>query len=153
MPLTYTEPFDLCRSVPPKPHMNRQLKRKLAGARCNKILIVDDDPILRLGLNVRLRASSYDLCFANDGESAVVAAVAEKPDLIVLDIGLPRGDGYFVMQSITALPELADVPVIVLTARDGFTHEKLCRDAGAKRFFEKPVDNRVLLTAIRELVG
>jgi len=56
------------------------------------------------------------------------------------------------MQSLNALPELAEVPVIVLTARDGFTHERRCLDAGAKRFFEKPVSVRRLLTAIRQLV-
>ncbi len=127
--------------------------RKLANASGNKILIVDDDPTLCLGLNVRLRASHYDLCFAHDGEFALSVALIEKPDLIILDLGLPRGDGYFVLHAIKKLPELAAVPVIVLTARDRFTHESLCRDAGAKRFFEKPVDNRLLLNTIEELVN
>ena len=77
----------------------------------------------------------------------------EMPDLIILDIGLPGCDGYSVMRCLNAFPELADVPVIVLTGRDGFTHERRCREAGAKRFFEKPVTNLHLMTAIQQLLG
>jgi CheY-like chemotaxis protein len=57
------------------------------------------------------------------------------------------------MQDLHAFPELADVPVIVLTARNAFTDERRCRDAGAKRFFEKPVANLRLITAIQQLLG
>jgi DNA-binding response OmpR family regulator len=136
-----------------QPNKVTPVNRKLAKATGNKILVVDDDPTLCLGLNVRLRANHYDLCFAHDGEFALSVALIEKPDLIILDLGLPRGDGYFVLHTIKKLPELAAVPVIVLTARDRFTHEALCRDAGAKRFFEKPVNNRLLLKTIEELVN
>jgi DNA-binding response OmpR family regulator len=115
------------------------------------LLVVDDDPTLCLGLNVRL--NHYDLCFAHDGEFALSVALIEKPDLIILDLGLPRGDGYFVLHTIKKLPELAAVPVIVLTARERSTHESLCLDAGAKRFLEKPVNNRLLLKTIEELVN
>ena len=122
--------------------------------RCgNKILVIDDDPDLCLGLHIRLGANYYDTCFANDAESAFNTALAEMPDLIILDIGLPDYDGYFVMESLSVFPELADVPIIVLTARNRFIHEKRCRDAGVKRFFEKPVDDRRLLTAIRQFLG
>jgi CheY-like chemotaxis protein len=127
--------------------------RKLANASAKKLLVVDDDPILCLGLNVRLRANHYDLCFAHEGEAALRVALIEKPDLILLDLSLPRGDGYFVLHSIKMIPELAAVPVIVLTARDKFTDESLCLDAGAKRFFEKPVSNCLLLKTIEELVN
>jgi CheY-like chemotaxis protein len=144
----YESRADLCQTINSRP-----VNRKLANASGNKILVVDDDPILCLGLNVRLKANYYDLCFAHDGESALSVALIEKPDLIILDLGLPRGDGYFVLQSMHRLPEIADVPVIVLTARDRFTHESLCLGAGAKRFFEKPVSNRLLLKTIEELVN
>jgi two-component system, cell cycle response regulator len=149
LPQTCNEPrADLSQS--------RQLKlvsRKLKRTRVsNKILIIDDDPFVCLGMKLRLEANYYHPCFAHDAESALSAALIEMPDLIILDIGLPHRDGYFVMQSLNALPELAHIPVIILTARDGFTHERRCRDAGAERFFEKPVSNRCLLTAIRELV-
>jgi DNA-binding response OmpR family regulator len=129
-----------------------KLNRNLARTGGNKILVIDDDQMLCLGINTRLKANDYNPCFAHDAESALSTALAEMPDLIILDIGLPGRDGYSVMQSLH-VTELADVPVIVLTARDAFTHQRRCRDAGAKRFFEKPVTNLRLMTAIQQLLG
>jgi CheY-like chemotaxis protein len=57
------------------------------------------------------------------------------------------------MEGLRAFPELAEVPIVVLTARNRFTHEKRCRDAGVKRLFEKPVEDQVLLLAIRQYLG
>jgi DNA-binding response OmpR family regulator len=125
-------------------------KTKRTGG--TKILIIDDDLDLCLGLRVRLQAS-YDTYFANDAGSGLSMAFTEMPDVIILDIGLPDYDGYFLMDSFSEIPGLARVPVIVLTARDRFTHEWRCHDAGAKLFFQKPIDNRTLLAAIEELVG
>lgn len=130
-----------------------KLNRNLARTGGNKILVIDDDQILCLGIDTRLKANDYNPCFAHDAESAVSTALAEMPDLIILDIGLPGRDGYFVMQRLNAFPELADVPVIVLTGRNAFTHQKRCHDAGVKRFFEKPVTNLHLMTAIQQLLG
>src|SRR5580658_1406829 len=108
------------------------LNRDPAGTGGNKILVIDDDRILCLGLKARLKANDYDPCFAHDAESALGTALAEMPDLIILDIGLPGQDGYSVMQNFQAFPELVDVPVIVLTGRNAFTHQRRCREAGAK---------------------
>lgn len=145
--VAYHEPYDdLCQPAPLK-----LAKRKLTR-KGGKILVIDDDHLLCLGLEVRLKANYYDACFVHDAEFAIDAALTEMPDLIILDISLPGADGYFVMQSLKAFPQLADVPVIVLSGRDGFTHERRCRDAGAKRFFEKPADIRDLLTAIGQLM-
>src|ERR1039458_3619708 len=63
-----------------------------------KILIVDDDPDLRRGLNLRLRANHYETAYATDGFSAISMAQKERPDLIILDLGLPAGDGFVVME-------------------------------------------------------
>ena len=145
--IDYERHADLCLPV------RLKLKRKLATKRGNKILVIDDDQILCLGIDVRLKANYYNPCFAHDAESALTTALTERPDLIILDIGLPGGDGYSVMRGLNAFPELANVPVIVLTGRDGFTHERRCREAGANRFFEKPVTNLHLMTAIQQLLG
>jgi DNA-binding response OmpR family regulator len=145
--IDYERHADLCLPV------RLKLKRNLATTRGNKILVIDDDQILCLGIDIRLKANYYDPCFAHDAESALSTALTEMPDLIILDIGLPGCDGYSVMRCLKTFPELADVPVIVLTGRDGFTHEKRCREAGAKRFFEKPVTNLHLMTAIQQLLG
>jgi CheY-like chemotaxis protein len=134
--------------LPRQPELNRNL-----AIRGNKILVIDDDRVLCIGFDIRLIANNYNPCFAHDAESALSIALSEMPSLIILDIGLPGHDGYFVMQRFKEFPTLAHVPIIVLTARDAFTHQKRCRDAGAKRFFEKPVSIPHLMTAIRQLVG
>jgi DNA-binding response OmpR family regulator len=95
----------------------------------------------------------YDTCVANDAGTGLSMAFTEMPDVVILDIGLSDYDGYFFMKNLSEIPGLACVPVIVLTARDRFTHEWRCHDAGAKRFFQKPIDNRSLLVAIEQLVG
>ncbi|HEV7220942.1 MAG TPA: response regulator [Terriglobales bacterium] len=92
-----------------------------------KILIVDDDPELRRGLNLRLRANHYDTAYATDGVSAMAMAQKEKPDLIILDIGLPAGDGYVVLDRLQENASLSCIPVIVLTARDPqYNKDRIC---------------------------
>ena len=118
-----------------------------------KILIVDDDPDLRRGLNLRLRSQHYDTAYATDGFSAIAMAQKEKPDLIILDIGLPAGDGFVVLERLQQNASLSTIPVIVLSARDPqSTREKTMR-AGATAFFQKPADNAELLNAIRAVLS
>jgi DNA-binding response OmpR family regulator len=114
-----------------------------------KILIVDDDPDLRRGLNLRLRANDYETAFATDGVSAIAIAQKERPSLIILDLGLPAGDGFSVLERLQQSAHLASIPVIVLTASDPPpTRERLMK-AGATAFFQKPANNGELLSAIR----
>ena len=118
-----------------------------------KILIVDDDPDVRAGLNIRLRANGYDTAFASDAMSAVLEARKSTPDLILLDLGLPAGDGFVVMQRLKALPALAVVPVIVVSARDRQANENRATMAGAVAYFQKPFEDAALLAAIRNALG
>jgi DNA-binding response OmpR family regulator len=90
---------------------------------------------------------------ASDAVSAVSEARKENPDLIVLDLGLPAGDGYLVMERLSNIESLASIPVIVFTAREEATHKQRALDAGAKAFFQKPVDHAVLLNTIEEILG
>jgi DNA-binding response OmpR family regulator len=133
-------------------HKLEALNRKPKSTHGSKILIIDDDLDLCLGLRIRLQPN-YDTNFANDAGTGLSMAFAEMPDVIIIDIGLPDYDGYFLLQSLSDVPGLADVPVIVLTARDRSTDEWRCREAGAKRFFQKPIDNRTLSVAIEQLIG
>lgn len=114
-----------------------------------KILIVDDDADIRRGLNVRLRASGYDTVYAEDALGAIMTAQKERPDLILLDLGLPCGDGFSVLERRRELPALADIPVIVVTARDdNGQSERRALALGAVGFFQKPVEHAALLSAI-----
>ncbi len=114
-----------------------------------KILIVDDDPDLRQALRLRLRANHFDTVNAGDGYSAIAQAYKEQPDLIILDLGLPAGDGFVVLDRLQRDDKLSNIPVIVLTARDPQSSEQQVLQAGASSFFQKPADNAELLEVIR----
>ena len=117
------------------------------------ILIVDDDPDVRLGLHLRLKANHYDVIFAADGMASIAEARKHIPDLIILDLGLPAGDGFSVMERLKANDSLALIPVIVLSARDRAANMDRALKAGAKAFLQKPVDNTQLLSVIRQVLG
>jgi len=114
-----------------------------------RILIVDDDPDLRQALRLRLRANHYDTVSAVDGYSAIAQAYKEQPDLIILDLGLPAGDGYVVLDRLQRDDRLSTIPVVVLTARDPQSNEQRVLQSGAAAFFQKPADNTELLEVIR----
>src|SRR5438445_8964518 len=114
-----------------------------------KILIVDDDPDLRQALRLRLRANQYDTVHAVDGYSAIALAYKETPNLIILDLGLPAGDGFVVLDRLQKDDKLSTIPVIVLTARDAQSSEQMALRSGAAAFFQKPADNADLLSVIR----
>ena len=114
-----------------------------------KILIVDDDPDLRQALRLRLRANHYETINAVDGYSAIAQAYKEHPNLIILDLGLPAGDGFTVLDRLQRDDKLSTIPVVVLTARDPQSNEQRAFEMGAAAFFQKPADNAELLNVIR----
>ena len=114
-----------------------------------KILIVDDDPDLRRALKIRLQANHYDTVQASDGYSAISVAQKERPNLIILDLGLPVGDGFVVLKRLQDSDSLSTIPVIVLSARDPQFNEQKTLQLGATAFFQKPADNNELLDLIR----
>ena len=115
----------------------------------HKILIVDDDPDLLRALRLRLRANNYEVATASDGYAAIASAQKEKPSLIILDLGLPVGDGFVVLDRLQNSDALSGIPVIVLSARDPQMNEERALKAGAAAFFQKPADNDELLNVIR----
>ncbi len=113
-----------------------------------KILIVDDDPDLCQALKLRLRANHYDTVHAVDGYSAIALAYKEHPNLIILDLGLPAGNGFVVLARLQDDDKLSRIPVIVLTARDPQGNEQRALQSGACAFFQKPADNVQLMDVI-----
>jgi DNA-binding response OmpR family regulator len=118
-----------------------------------KILIVDDDPDVRLGLHVCLKANHYDVIFAADGMASIAEARKHMPDLIILDLGLPAGDGFSVMERLKKNDSLSLIPVIVVSARDRSANKDRALKAGATAYLQKPVDNGQLLSVIRKALG
>jgi DNA-binding response OmpR family regulator len=116
-----------------------------------RILIVEDDQDIRQGLIVRLRASGYELLWSGDAISTTQIVQKEKPDLIILDLGLPGGDGFLVMDRLNALS--FRTPIIVLSARDPLPNKERALKAGAFAFLQKPVDNEILLKTIQDCMA
>jgi DNA-binding response OmpR family regulator len=118
-----------------------------------KILIVEDDPDVLQGMQLRLRAQHFDTFTAEDAISCMTEARKNEPDLIILDLGLPGGDGWVLMNRFKSMPSLAGVPVIVVSGRDIRANQKRIVQSGAKAFLKKPVDNALLLAVIRQALG
>jgi DNA-binding response OmpR family regulator len=118
-----------------------------------KILIVDDDQDIRRLLGHRLKSEGFEAVFAGDAIAAVNAARKEEPDLILLDLGLPAGDGRVVMERMQAMPALEGIPVIIITARDLTMERASLEQTGAVAMFQKPFDYDELLAAIRSALG
>jgi len=118
-----------------------------------RILIVDDDQDIRKLLGHRLKADGFEPIFAGDAISAVNQARKEQPDLILLDLMLPAGDGYVVMERLKAMPALEGVPIIVVSARDPATERDRAWEAGVDAFFRKPFEYAELVSAVRKVLG
>lgn len=118
----------------------------------HRILVIEDDAETRLALKVRFESAGYDVSFSADAATALIQARKASPDLILLDLGIPCGDGFLVLERMQRIPELEGIPVIVLTARDPAAAKQKALSAGASEFFQKPVDNDELLRAIEGLL-
>ena len=118
-----------------------------------KVLLVEDDKDNVRAMAVRLKAYGYQLVVAHDAVSAISTARKEKPDVIVLDLGLPGGDGFIVMQRLKSNVDLMLVPIVVVSARDPLSNESRALEAGAEAFLQKPVDNDQLLAALERTMA
>jgi CheY-like chemotaxis protein len=118
-----------------------------------RILVVEDDADQRLAISIRLKANKYAPVFAGDGVSALAAAQRERPDLIVLDLGLPGGDGFTVLDRMRMIPRLAGIPIVVLTAQDPVAVRDRVLALGAQAFLSKPVDSVEFVAVIQAALG
>lgn len=115
-----------------------------------RILVVEDDADQRSALAQRLRFEGYEAMFAADAPSATRLARISRPDLIILDLGLPGGDGYLVMERLRMIPALSTIPVLVLSAREATQEKERARAAGAFAYHQKPITNVALRAAIQQ---
>jgi len=117
----------------------------------HKILIVDDDQQVSLALSIRLKASGYEAAVSHDGETALAKMAGYMPDIVLLDIRMPGIDGFEVIRRMKEDAQLANIPVIFVSANAQETAKRAALSAGGRYFLEKPFDSKVLLSTI-ELV-
>lgn len=118
-----------------------------------KILLVEDDPDISRGLAIRLKAKGYDVVAAPDATVAMTMALREQPDLVIMDIGLPGGDGHMVMDRLTRNTRTAATPVIFLSARAQQSDIQRALDQGAAGYLTKPYRSEELLSMIETVLG
>lgn len=116
------------------------------------ILIVEDNPVNRKLLVTVLRPHGYRLLTAVDGEEALAVACQERPDLILMDLQLPRLNGYAATQRLKELPETAQIPVVALTAHAMPEERRHAQDVGFDGYITKPIDTRTFPAQIREIL-
>lgn len=113
-----------------------------------KVLIADDDAQLVRALAVTLAARGYDVVTARDGRAAIDSVITERPDLVLLDLGMPRLDGIGVLEGVRAWSQ---VPVLVLSGRTDSSDKVDALDAGADDYVTKPFQMDELLARLRAL--
>jgi len=116
------------------------------------ILYVEDNELNRKIVRDLLRRTSYRLLEAPDGEAGLALAVAQRPDLILMDIQLPKVSGIDAMRSLRSEPRTATTPIIAITSFALSGDDQRAKDAGASAYLAKPYSPRELLAKIRELV-
>ncbi|MEO5988218.1 MAG: response regulator [Candidatus Eisenbacteria bacterium] len=114
-----------------------------------RVLIVDDEPDLLVVLHFGLEVEGFDVLEASDGEQGLNMAREHTPDLIVLDLMLPRLDGYKVCRALKFDERYRRIPIFILSARSGETDRRLALDLGADAFITKPYDIQDLVSRIR----
>ena len=117
-----------------------------------KILVIDDEPELVKAITIRFKASGYEVTPAFDGQEGIDKSGEIKPDLILLDIIMPKMDGYQVCKKLKSDPESKDIPIIIFTASGQRDLEKRCMAIGAKGVIMKPFEATELLELVNKLL-
>jgi len=119
----------------------------------SKILIIEDNMDVAGLLNDLLAQNNYETVVCYDGVQGREFAQREKPDLILLDLMLPGGGGFFVLERLSLSSLTRNIPVVVLTASKDKEHRQKAIDMGVTAFVEKPYDNKQLLTIIQGILN
>ena len=118
-----------------------------------RILVVDDEPSIALSLEYLMKRAGYQVAVATDGEAAVAAIEAAPPDLVVLDVMMPKLDGFELCRRIRADPRTRSVKVIILSAKGRDVDVAKGMGLGADAYVTKPFSTKELVARVAELVG
>lgn len=119
----------------------------------NKILVVDDEPNIVLSLEFLMKQAGFQVRTASDGEAALAAIAAEPPDLVLLDVMMPRKNGYEVCQAIRANPVWKGTRIIMLTAKGREVEREKGLALGADDYITKPFSTQEVVERVRELLA
>ncbi len=117
-----------------------------------KILIIDDELDMVKAITIRFKASGYEIIPASDGQEGVDKAQRSKADLILLDIIMPKMDGYEVCRKLKTGPKTKNIPIIIFTAAGQQDLEKRCMALGPDAVLEKPFETAELLELVNKLL-
>lgn len=117
------------------------------------VLVAEDEPNIVLSLQFIMKKAGFHVRVANDGDQAIREIKKDKPDAILLDIMLPKRDGFSVCETIKSNPEWSSVKVIMLTAKSRDEDKQRALDLGADDYITKPFSTRQLVERIIELIG
>ena len=118
-----------------------------------RVLIAEDEPNIVESLSFMLRRAGYDVASAQDGEAALAGLRSQPAQLLILDLMLPRLNGFEVLKALRADAALAATPVLVLTAKGQQQDRRLAEAIGADAFMTKPFSNRESMDEVRRLLG
>lgn len=118
-----------------------------------RVLICDDDPVILRLLQVNLELEGYDVLLAHHGEQAIEVANEQKPDLVILDIMMPRLDGYQTCERLKANEETKGIPVVFLSAKAQQADIEKGKEFGVADYLTKPFDPNDLVDVVQRLVG
>jgi DNA-binding response OmpR family regulator len=114
-----------------------------------KILLVDDSPTAILWQRMILEEDNYRIVVATDGEEGIRVARAERPDLVLLDVMMPRMSGFDALRALRADDDTRDIPIIMVTTRGEMPHVMEGYESGCNEYITKPVDRSELLMKVR----
>jgi len=117
------------------------------------IVVADDEPYVLRSLEFILKKEGYRVVTATDGVEAMERIRAEKPDLVFLDIQMPRKDGYMVCQELRRDPDTRDLPIIMITAKGQEADRLQSLESGADEYVTKPYSPRKVVDRVREILG
>lgn len=118
-----------------------------------KILLVDDEPNILIPLEYLLKQAGYEVFTANDGEEGLQSIRARLPDLVLLDVTMPKLTGFEVCETVRAKPEWQHIRIIMLSAEGRAVEKAKGLDLGADEYMTKPFSTRVLLECVKNLIG
>jgi len=118
-----------------------------------RILVVDDEAQLLEMVKMRLEANGYEVITADDGQEGFEKAKNERPDLIILDLMLPKMDGYKVCRLLKFDEKYKAIPIIMFTAKGEESAKQIGEEVGANAYITKPFEPQALLEKIKELLG